>query len=411
MSLKVCLHISSFGPGGAERQIVNLARELAGRGVEVILLHEQKDVQDAYYLEAVRDRSVDVISIVAPEFLKQGILRSREHAEFFAGIPASRPLKMAIQFLAGAFSSLQPDIVHSYLDIPNCTGGCAAVLADVPVHLGSFRSMDPATARYVWEDLTYPLYRYLLRHGRSRFEANSRLGAEHYARWLDMDPQAIAYSPNGLDPEVYVQASPDTVQRLRASLGIPAAAPVLLTLGRFCPEKDPETMLDIFTRVHTVHPEARYLIAGTGMTPAGAMGAMVRDRGLDSAVHLLGVQSDVSALLSCADIFLLPSRIEGFPNAVMEAMAAGVPVVGSRVGGVPDLVRHGEDGFLHEAQDAAGMAESVFQLLDDAEARGRLGENARQRILTEFSLKKLGDRTLRRYDELLEKTGRKCYKS
>ncbi|MDE6734269.1 MAG: glycosyltransferase [Desulfovibrio sp.] len=403
--MKACLYISSFGPGGAERQIVNLARELAGRGIRVALLHEREGAHDACYLDAIRERGVELVPLLSPEFLKAGLALSRRHAEFFANIPAPHAPRMRILFLAGAFSALRPDIVHSYLDVPNCAGGCAAVLAGVPAHLASFRNVDPATAQFAWAEETWPLYRYLIRHGRSSFEANSRQGAECYARWLDLPPESVAYCPNGLDPEVYLNAVPQRPGALRESLDIPPSAPLLLTLCRFSPEKAPETMLDIFARVRARHPDARYAIAGAGMTGDGEMGAMVRARALDGAVHLLGVRSDVAALLSCADVFLLPSRFEGFPNAVMEAMAVGLPVVGSNVGGMPDLVRHGVDGFLHEAKDAAGMAESVSQLLDDAEARGCLGENARQRVLDEFSLKKLGDRVIARYEELLAIAG------
>ncbi|MDE6734270.1 MAG: glycosyltransferase family 4 protein [Desulfovibrio sp.] len=400
--MKVCLYISAIARGGAERQIRNLARELAGRGVTVTLLHEeQSHVQDAQYLDAIRKGGVEVISILSPEFLKAGMPLSGRHGEFFAHIPAMRPRKMTMLFLAGALFSLRPDIVHSYLDIPNCIAGCAAVLAGVPVHLASFRSIDPATGHYPWEDAAYPLYRYLIRHGCSHFEANSRLGAELYARWLNLPPESVAYCPNGLDPQAYLRVAPGAAAALRESLGIPPAAPVLLSLGRFSPEKAPEAMLDIFARVLTRHPEARYVIAGLGMTGDEEMGAMVRERGLERAVYLLGARGDVAALLRAADIFLLPSRFEGFPNAIMEAMAAGVPVVTSNVGGIPDLVRHRKDGFLHDARDAAGMAESVSLLLEDAETRARLAESARQRILNEFSLKKLGDRVLARYEELL----------
>ena len=405
MSLKVCLHIPSFGPGGAERQIVNLALELARRGVRTVLLHEGRDVEDAYYLEMIRELGIEVISAHSPEFLKAGMPLSRRHSEFFANIPAPRPIKMAILFLAGAFARLRPDIVHSYLDLSNCTAGCAAVLADVPAHVGSFRSIDPATGHFVWEDQTYPLYRYLIAHARPNFEANSRLGARLYARWLDIDPQSIAYSPNGLDPDVYVRATPAEGLALREALGIPPSAPVVLTLGRFCVEKSPATMLATFARVHAGCPASHYLIAGGGMTDREEMGTLVRERGLTGSVHLLGVRRDVGALLASADIFLLPSRIEGFPNAVMEAMAAGLPVVASNVGGIPDLVRHGEEGFLHEWDDADGMAQSVLTLWDDAKMRASFGASARQRILDEFSLRKLGDRVLARYEKLLEQAG------
>lgn len=165
-------------------------------------------------------------------------------------------------------------------------------------------------------------------------------------------------------------------------------------------------MLDIFARLLPQQPDCHYLIAGNRMTYEEEMGSMVRAAGLEDRVHLLGVRSDVAALLSAADVFLLPSRMEGFPNAIMEAMAGGLPVVASNVGGMPDLVRHGEGGYLHEAQDAQGMAESVTALLANPEMRARFGASARQRVLREFSLQKLGNRTLQKYRELLAETDR-----
>lgn len=404
MPLKVCLYVSTFNPGGAERQIVNLARELSSRGHDVVLLHMQKDIKQAHYLDALRGTRVQLVDAAMPNFLKEGILLSRKQPDFYANIPASRFVKTNIRFLAGAFSELKPDIVHSYLDLPNCTAGCAAIMAHVPVHLASFRNVDPETGKFGWADLTLPLYRYILDNGQPHFEANSKTGLDHYAHWLDVDPGRIRYTPNGIDPGVYMSPRGPAPQEMRQALGIPASSPLLMTLARFSPEKAPQTMLDIFARIQAVHPEARYVIAGHGMSAEGEMGAMVRARGLERAVHLLGVRSDVAELLSCADVFLLPSKIEGFPNAIMEAMSAGVPVVASKVGGVPDLIRHGQDGFLHEAQDLDAMVRSVATLLDEPGVRARFGASARHRIAQEFSLQKLGDRVLASYEELLDKS-------
>lgn len=407
MPLKVCLCISSFRPGGAERQIMNLGGELAGRGIDVTLLHEQQNADDSYSLDAIRERGVEVISILSPEFLKSGVPHSRNHAEFFANIPAPRRRKMRILALSGVLSSIKPDILHSYLDIPNCTSGCAAVLSEVPVHLASFRSVAPQSRHMAEADALLLLYRYLLEKGRLHMEANSRFGASSYARWLGIGPDRIAYNPNGICPGALTPPAAGAPAKLRRQLGLPAEAPVLVSLSRFIPEKSPITMLDIFARVHAARPEAHFLIAGAGMTEDDEMGSLTRERGLAGAVHLLGVRSDVGALLASADVFLLPSRFEGFPNAVMEAMAAGLPVVASDVGGIPDLVRHGEDGFLHAADDVEGMAASVLALLDDAALRARLGGAGRQRIAEEFTLKKLGDRVLLRYGELLAGSPRK----
>lgn len=404
--MKVCLYIHALGAGGAERQIVNLARELAGRDVQVILLHAQKAHQATHYLQALAAQRVEVLSALAPEYLKEGIRRSKLHEDFFRKIPAPSSLRMGILYLAGAFSLLRPDIVHSYLDMPNCTAGCAAVLAGVPAHLASFCSLDPVTAQLETAEATYPLYRYLLDHAHTHFEACSRAGAQYYARWLDIGPEAIAYSPNGLDPTVYLESPPDAGVAVRRELGIPESAPVLLSLSRFISLKAPEAQLDIFRRVLAVRPDCHFLIAGRGMAEDEEMGELRRKCGPDNHVHLLGVRSDVASLLASADIFLLPSRVESFPLSIMEAMATELPVVASTVGGIPDLVRHGVDGFLHDAADLEGMAQSVVTLVDDAELRARLGHAGRQRVLEEFSLQKMGDRALRRYEELLRDASR-----
>ena len=401
MSLKVCLCISGFNPGGSERQIVNLARELDSRGINVTLLYLQNLSQQSYYVDSLNKTNVKIVSAFSQDFFKEGLRLSRRNPAFYQGIPGPRPLKMQILFLAGAFHRLNPDVVHTYLDILNCTAGCAAVLADVPLHIASFRSLDPARAPNGIPELTYPLYRYLLMHGHPQFEANSHAGAKHFAHWLDIAPENIAYCPNGLNPEACVAVSAETAQKIRLELDIAPGAPVLLNLARFCSSKAPETMLEVFARALAVCPDCHYLIAGSGMAHEAEMGTMVKERGLAGHVHLLGVQRDVASLLAAADIFFLPSRIEGFPNALMEAMAAGLPIVASNVGGIPDLVRDGHDGFLHEATDVEGMAKSVQKLLDDAELRAQMGKNGRQRVMEEFSLQKLGDRVLAQYQHCL----------
>lgn len=406
MSLKVCLYISGLAPGGAERQMVHLACELADRSLQVMVLHFRKDLQGAPYLRDMEGHNVEILGALSQAYLQEGIRLSRLHTDFFKNIPAPLNLRMEMLYLAGAFSRLKPDIVHSYMDEPNCTAGCAAVLADVPAHLASFHSLDPATSHYPWAAQTYALYRYLLLHGQPRFEACSRASVQRYARWLGIAPEAIAYTPNGLDPAAYLLPTPQAGKAFRKAHGIAPDAPVLLTLSRFAPYKAPESIVDIYSRVCAQRPDCHFLVAGTGMAEDEAMGELVRKRGVGNKMHLLGLQHDVAPLFASSDIFLLPSRVEGFPISIMEAMATGLPVVASNVGGIPDLVRHGEDGFLHDPQDVEGMAHSVAALLADAGLRTRLGAGARQRVLQEFSLRKMGDRILQRYQEMLAGTGR-----
>lgn len=215
MALSVCLYISTFVPGGAERQIVNLAGELARRGLRVTLLHAQKDIRHAHYLEALGESGVAIVNVMSPDFLKEGLRLSPEHADFFEAIPAPHALKMGMLFLAGAFSRLRPDVVHSYLDPPNCTAGCAAVLANVPGHLASFRNVDPQSLGQDYAELTLQLYRYLIARASPYFEANSRNGALCYARWLGVEPRESPIPPTVSTP----RSVPHRVRRPPATCG------------------------------------------------------------------------------------------------------------------------------------------------------------------------------------------------
>lgn len=97
----------------------------------------------------------------------------------------------------------------------------------------------------------------------------------------------------------------------------------------------------------------------------------------------------------------MTSKIEGFPNVVMEAMSAGRPVVATRVGAIPELVREGKDGFLHNVGDVVGLCESLQFLLSDSKTRNRMGQNAKQRILEDFTSDRLAQRALLQYSSLL----------
>ena len=121
------------------------------------------------------------------------------------------------------------------------------------------------------------------------------------------------------------------------------------------------------------------------------------NRGEDTAMHLLGRRDDVFEILRSSDVFLLTSAHEGMPNALMEAMLAGLPVVATRVGGVPDLIQDGVHGYLHDVGDIAGMARSLERLLTDPVLRKLMGNAGRELILSEFTVNNLADRVIRAY--------------
>jgi N-acetyl-alpha-D-glucosaminyl L-malate synthase BshA len=180
----------------------------------------------------------------------------------------------------------------------------------------------------------------------------------------------IRMIPNFLDCTVNRRRN---VGLLREQLA-PAGAKVLIHVSNFRPVKRVKEVVEIFARVRDQVP-ARLLMVGDGPDLADAS-RLARSLAVAEDVQFLGEQDQVVPLLSAADVFLLPSAQESFGLAALEAMACEVPVVASRIGGLPELVEDGVSGFLHEPDDLAGMARSAVRLLTDDALHCRAAEAA-----------------------------------
>jgi glycosyltransferase involved in cell wall biosynthesis len=156
----------------------------------------------------------------------------------------------------------------------------------------------------------------------------------------------------------------------------------LLTVGRLQAPKDPLTLVRALAEL--ARP-GEAVIAGDG-PDRPAVESEVRRLGLESVVRLAGERNDVEELLAAADLFVLSSRSEGLPLSILEAMAAGLPVVASSVGGVPELVVEGETGLLVPPGDPHALAAAIERLLDDSALRRRLGAAGRTRVSEHFDL-------------------------
>jgi L-malate glycosyltransferase len=183
---------------------------------------------------------------------------------------------------------------------------------------------------------------------------------------------------------------PNFVDTDRFSPAPGAPSPVVVHVSNFRPLKRVEDVVGVFARVRAARP-ARLRLVGDGPVRA-SVEALVRQLGLAADVDFLGERDDLPTLLRDAAVFLLPSETESFGLAALEALACGVPVVASRVGGVPEVVPDGEVGFLHAVGDCDAMAASVGRLLDEAPLRARLGTAARAHALTGFRVEPAVDR-------------------
>ena len=156
-------------------------------------------------------------------------------------------------------------------------------------------------------------------------------------------------------------------------------------------------LVEAAARLRETHPEAQVLIAGEGPERAG-LEALRERLGVDGAVRLLGVRNDVPDILAALDVAVCCSDFEGGPLSVMEYMGAGLPVVATRVGGLPELVKDGETGVLVEPRDPAALAAAIGELLDDPGRRDRLGAAGRELRSSEYDI----DVWVRRLEDLYE---------
>jgi N-acetyl-alpha-D-glucosaminyl L-malate synthase BshA len=179
----------------------------------------------------------------------------------------------------------------------------------------------------------------------------------------------------------------------------PKDCAVLVHISNFRPVKRVMDVIKTFERVRGQIP-ARLVMVGDGPDRAEAE-TYCREHGIASEVRFTGKQLDVGSVLACADLFLLPSATESFGLAALEAMSYGVPVVAAAVGGVPEVIREGVDGFLRPMGDVDAMAEAALRILKDPVARARMGESARKHALGDFAEDPVVDQYEALYEQVL----------
>lgn len=204
------------------------------------------------------------------------------------------------------------------------------------------------------------------------------------------------YIPNGVPIQ---PASLNTPKEARPLPGIGGGSLLVLFVGRLAAPKLPESLLDAWLAVQRRFPNARLAFVGDGEKRAD-LEASAERAGLKNTVLFVGRISHVNDYLRLADIFVMPSAREGMPLALLEAMAAGLPVIGSKTGGMADVLRHGENGLLVEPGDQEGLVSCLSLLMGSEERRSELGKKARHTVNQHFSLDAVADRYIALYQSL-----------
>ncbi len=284
----------------------------------------------------------------------------------------------------------RPTVFHAHLTWPlACKFGLmSAILARVPAVVATEHSFVEFHL-----DASIYMQQRLLAASLGRYLPVSHDLAQRLRQTLHVPTRKIQVIHNGILVEPFNGPADAT---LRASLNGNSKRPIVLTAARLDKQKGHCYLLEAAALV----PEAQFVLAGDGPTRS-SLEERVQALGLGDRVVFLGYRSDIPELLACCDLFVLPSLYEGLPLSVLEAMAAGKPVIASAVGGTDEAVIPGETGLLVPPADPIALATAIRTLLDDSPLAQRLALNGRAGVQREFSAKRMVQRVTQVYDELL----------
>lgn len=361
----------------------------------------------ALRLDPARYRAV-VGSLIAPEGALADRLRaggvSVHHVPCEDGVNAD-----VVRRMLALEHDLAPDLVHAYNLRPMLYGGLAARLRACPA-IGSLSAFACMGHERTYTFLPQPLQTRRSRHRvrnrvigamMRRLIAVSRRAGDAFCGANRIPRRKLRVIGYGVDLEAFDRVPPADTARLRAELGVRPGEVVIGTVGRLVEQKDYPNLLRAFAMASQL-ARMRLVVAGAGPL-AAELQALARDLGIAGYVSWLGERRDVPRILRSLDVFALASKFEPFGVALLEAMAAGLPIVATRVNEVPEILDGGDTGVLVTAEQPAELARALVTIAADPALRDRLGGRAREVAVARHGLGAVVDAHQALYDEVVNR--------
>jgi len=277
------------------------------------------------------------------------------------------------------------DLIHTHLLAGDVMGRLAGFITRRPVistmHSGR-ADLDHEPLRRQW------LERWTVRLWCRRLIVVSDLLRRELAEWFDVPLERIIAIPNGVDTERFRPATDLQRATLKREL-IGGNFPLVTNVARLVPVKGQRYLVEASCVVISKYPEVRFAFVGDGAM-RGELEKLARDMGVAANIAFVGFRENVPDILDASDVCALSSLSEGMPLAVLEAMAAGCPVVATDVGGVSQLVRPGATGLLVPPADPQALSAALLELLDDPQRARQMGVEGRRRVAMDYSMHKWG---------------------
>ncbi|HVQ48144.1 MAG TPA: glycosyltransferase [Gemmatimonadales bacterium] len=358
--MRVMFLSTSMGMGGADKQLLSAAQLMHAQGHDVCIV------------------SLTELGPMGLEARSQGI--RTESLDMRRGVPDPRGLIRLIRLVR----AWKPDVLHSHMVHANLMARAVRLFARVPVIVSTIHNIYEGGPLWM---AAYRVSNGLVDH----MTIISEAAADRFVKEGIVPRELLTCVPNGVDTERFRQVAPGTREALRSSIGVDDRF-VWLAVGRFEIAKDYPNMLHAFAQVCQRDSNAVLLLVGHGSLQQETE-SLAQSLGLGDRIRFLGVRSDVPEVMAAADGYVMSSAWEGMPIALLEAGAAGLPIVATRVGGNHEVVRDGESGFLVPPRDAAALGQAMLRLMEQAPERRRdMGERGREHVRVHYGLGRVVER-------------------
>jgi glycosyltransferase involved in cell wall biosynthesis len=356
--------------GGAETQLYQLAIRLKARGWSTKVISM---LPPEAYVKELTEAGISVLSLN----MRRGIADPR-----------------AIFKLATILRYERPQILHAHMVHANLLARTSRLLVHMPVVICTAHSVDEGgKLREIAYRLTDPLC--------DLTTQVSQAGLARYVQVGAVPPRKIRFVPNGIELE-HFNLMPGGRERLRADLGLPESF-IWLAVGRFEKAKDYPVLLQAFAQVQQQQPEVRLYIVGQG-TLKQNMVELADALKISQAVQFLGIRRDVANLMRAADGYVMSSAWEGLPMVLLEASASGLPIVATRVGGIPEIVIDGQTGFLVPPQNPPALAQAMLKMMAlPTGVRQAMGIQGRIYTQEHYGFDKILDEWEKIYENLIQR--------
>ena len=369
--MRVLFLSTSMGMGGADKQLMSAAQEMIARGRKVMIVS----------LTPLGPMGLEARSLGIPT----------ESLGMRRGFPDPRGLVRLVQLVR----AWKPDVVHSHMLHANLMARALRLFVPVPALVSTIHNI------YEGGPLWMAAYR-LTNRVVDQMTIISEVAADRFIREGIVPGRLLRVVPNGVDSELFREVSTEARAALRRSLGLEREF-TWLAVGRFEIAKDYPNMLRAFDQVRQRHPGSVLLLVGRGSLQAEAE-ELAQALGLAGPVRFLGIRDDVREIMSAADGYVMSSAWEGMPMVLLEAAAAGLPIVATRAGGNEEVVRDEESGFLVPPRAPDLLAKAMLRLMESSETQRRsLGQQGREHVRANYSLSRVVERWEGIYGEVLAK--------